>query len=442
MYKFTRSSLAGLFALSIFTTPFAFAQTSTAPQITANQIPNCPSPGEGKDSKDQPGCFDFYVMSQIWLPESCIKIDNSGYRADPEACKSLADNFSGEVTPHGLWQNYETGGYPSYCTDEQLDFEGLSEASRRALRVLYPDVVRDLPGHEWSKHGTCDNTSQQAYFDKLIDRQAVLEQANALVKKNSGKAVAYSALVDAYGGQSMVKLFCNRYENKDDASYPRQYLSEIFTFWSKDLSTQLNKGAVASCDPALPVYIRPTATFISMDDWKKRFAAKYPEPAAVGFDVDDTVLFSSPGFHYLINFKGLSTRGEVFWNWMNNGFDEMSIPKASGRELVQFHRNRGDVVYFITRRPGTEVEELTSVLNVVMEAGVNIPVVFTDEQSKTPYIKKRAIDVYYGDSDTDITEAEAAGAEGVRVMRSSASTATSPNDNGAYGEVVIMNSDH
>ncbi|MCU7715977.1 hypothetical protein OEA27_14565, partial [Escherichia coli] len=53
-------------------------------------------------------------------------------------------------------------------------------------------------------------------------------------------------------------------------------------------------------------------------------------PMAVGFDIDDTVLFSSPGF-----WRGKKTfspesedylKNPVFWEKMNNGWDEFSIP--------------------------------------------------------------------------------------------------------------------
>lgn len=57
-------------------------------------------------------------------------------------------------------------------------------------------------------------------------------------------------------------------------------------------------------------------------------------PMAVGFDIDDTVLFSSPGF-----WRGKETyspdsedylHNPAFWEKMNNGWDEFSIPKRSG----------------------------------------------------------------------------------------------------------------
>ncbi len=53
---------------------------------------------------------------------------------------------------------------------------------------------------------------------------------------------------------------------------------------------------------------------------------------AVGFDIDDTVLFSSPGFWRGKTFSPESEdylKNPVFWEKMNNGWDEFSIPKRS-----------------------------------------------------------------------------------------------------------------
>lgn len=58
---------------------------------------------------------------------------------------------------------------------------------------------------------------------------------------------------------------------------------------------------------------------------------------AVGFDIDDTVLFSSPGFYrgkleYSPNDYSYLKNPE-FWEKMNNEWDKFSMPKKSGTEL-------------------------------------------------------------------------------------------------------------
>lgn len=68
-------------------------------------------------------------------------------------------------------------------------------------------------------------------------------------------------------------------------------------------------------------------------------------PMAVGFDIDDTVLFSSPGF-----WRGQKTfspgsedylKNPQFWEKMNNGWDEFSMPKEVARQLIAMHVKRG-----------------------------------------------------------------------------------------------------
>ncbi|VDZ05866.1 acid phosphatase/phosphotransferase [Escherichia coli] len=81
-------------------------------------------------------------------------------------------------------------------------------------------------------------------------------------------------------------------------------------------------------------------------------------PMAVGFDIDDTVLFSSPGF-----WRGKKTfspesedylKNPVFWEKMNNGWDEFSIPKEVARQLIDMHVRRGDAIFFVTGRSPTK----------------------------------------------------------------------------------------
>lgn len=88
-------------------------------------------------------------------------------------------------------------------------------------------------------------------------------------------------------------------------------------------------------------------------------------PIAVGFDIDDTVLFSSPGFwrgkNVLPGQRSLSENPE-FWEKMNNGWDEFSIPKEVARALIAMHVKRGDSIYFVTGRSQTKTETVSKTL--------------------------------------------------------------------------------
>lgn len=173
---------------------------------------------------------------------------------------------------------------------------------------------------------------------------------------------------------------------------------------------------------------------------------------AVGFDIDDTVLFSSPGF-----FKGQQQfspsssdflNNMEFWEKMNGEWDRFSIPKESGRALISMHLARGDHIYFITARPETKNEIVTTVL----QEDFNIPaekmnkVIFVGEKEgvnlKVPAMKEKKIKVYYGDSNGDITGAREAGARGIRVLRPNNGTNKPMPKAGMYGEEVVVNSSY
>ncbi|EMH4164389.1 acid phosphatase AphA [Pluralibacter gergoviae] len=172
-------------------------------------------------------------------------------------------------------------------------------------------------------------------------------------------------------------------------------------------------------------------------------------PMAVGFDIDDTVLFSSPGF-----WRGQKTWGAGyltnpdFWEKMNNGWDAFSIPKEVGRALIAMHVKRGDSIYFVTGRTQTKTETVSKTLqDDFLIPGVNMnPVIFAGEKAgqntKVQWLRDKNIKVFYGDSDNDITAAREAGARGIRVLRASNSTYRPLPNAGSFGEETIVNSEY
>ncbi|WP_058912433.1 acid phosphatase AphA [Entomohabitans teleogrylli] len=175
-------------------------------------------------------------------------------------------------------------------------------------------------------------------------------------------------------------------------------------------------------------------------------------PMAIGFDIDDTVLFSSAGFWrgqkefspgsqaYLSN--------PAFWEKMNNGWDEFSIPKEVARSLIAMHVRRGDSIYFITGRSPTKTETVSRVLqeNFLIPASSMNPVIFAgdrpDQNTKIQWIKEKDIRIFYGDADADITAAREAGIRGIRILRASNSTYRPLPQAGKFGEEVIVNSEY
>lgn len=175
-------------------------------------------------------------------------------------------------------------------------------------------------------------------------------------------------------------------------------------------------------------------------------------PMAVGFDIDDTVLFSSPGF-----WRGQRTyspdsqdylKNPEFWEKMNNGWDAFSIPKEVARTLIAMHVKRGDSIYFVTGRSQTKTETVSKTLQddfLIPGANMN-PVIFAGDEpgqnTKTQWLKEKNIRVFYGDSDNDITAAREVGARGIRVLRASNSTYRPLPQAGAFNEEVIVNSEY
>jgi ribonuclease T2 len=102
-------------------------------------------------SQEQPGVFDYYLLTLSWSPEFC-----HGHPQKPE-CQSGHHCF----VVHGLWPQYATG-YPENCSTAP----GLTNPAEMA--DIMPDA--GLVAHEWSTHGTCSGLDAESYF-KLL-RQA------------------------------------------------------------------------------------------------------------------------------------------------------------------------------------------------------------------------------------------------------------------------------
>ena len=71
----------------------------------------------------------------------------------------------------------------------------------------------------------------------------------------------------------------------------------------------------------------------------------------------------------------------------------------------------------------------------------NPPVIFAGYTPKTHFIEQHRIQLYYGDSDTDVTEAQEAGIRVVRILRATISTDNRSVKVGGYGEEVLVGSD-
>lgn len=96
------------------------------------------------------GQFDYYVMSLSWSPEYCATSDN------PDSTQCGERRYS--LVVHGLWPQYENGGFPADCSAERA----VPQAIVDSMLDIMPS--KKLIQHEWDKHGTCSGLSVEKYF--------------------------------------------------------------------------------------------------------------------------------------------------------------------------------------------------------------------------------------------------------------------------------------
>ena len=106
--------------------------------------------------RNQPGKFDFYVLSLSWSPSFCKDTEDKGREAS-EQCRGRPFSF----VVHGLWPQYERG-FPRNC---QVPAPRLNRNIMTSMLDLMP--APRLVFHEWDQHGTCSGLSAQAYFDQV-----------------------------------------------------------------------------------------------------------------------------------------------------------------------------------------------------------------------------------------------------------------------------------
>ena len=102
----------------------------------------------------EPGDFDYYILSLSWSPNWCAL--EGAARGAPE-CEEGED--LGWIL-HGLWPQYEDGGWPSRCAARVPD------ATRRQTAAMADIMGSDgLAWHEWQVHGTCSGLPAGEYFN-------------------------------------------------------------------------------------------------------------------------------------------------------------------------------------------------------------------------------------------------------------------------------------
>lgn len=104
--------------------------------------------------RGKPGEFDYYLYSLSWTPGYCVR---EGAKADPRQCAANGGERPGFVL-HGLWPQWNAGGWPERCTRDRNIPRRVAEAMLEIMPT--PELVE----HQWAKHGTCSGLAPDLYF--------------------------------------------------------------------------------------------------------------------------------------------------------------------------------------------------------------------------------------------------------------------------------------
>jgi len=136
-------------------------------------------------AQNQPGVFDYYVLSLSWSPSFC-ETSRSG---DKELqCGSRPYSF----VVHGLWPQYHKG-FPEAC---QVPAPRLDRRIVERMLDLMPS--RTLVLHEWDAHGTCSGLSQPDYFDTVRKARAAVTIPPEYVEPQAPLTVTPREVIDSF----------------------------------------------------------------------------------------------------------------------------------------------------------------------------------------------------------------------------------------------------
>jgi acid phosphatase (class B) len=157
------------------------------------------------------------------------------------------------------------------------------------------------------------------------------------------------------------------------------------------------------------------------------------EQLVVGFDLDDTLAFSTPAF--TVGFESdTKPFSDDFWEVVNASDAGRSVPKASVKALLDWHLASGHRVVVVTARKGIGTAPV--VQWVASTFGLEADAIHF-AKPKTEVLRRLRVRYFYGDSDSDITDAIEAGAVPIRIQRSAKSSYRRKYHPGAFGELVL-----
>src|SRR3984893_9903094 len=147
-------------------------------------------PAAAQDRRqNQPGKFDFYVLSLSWAPSFCdAAFERAPDQAPPPECGQRAYPF----VVHGLWPQYEKG-FPEFC---QQPAPRLDRSVISSMLDLMP--APRLIFNEWDRHGTCSGLGSHAYFETVRKARALVKIPDAYIAPSAPLTVTPDEVEEAF----------------------------------------------------------------------------------------------------------------------------------------------------------------------------------------------------------------------------------------------------
>ena len=231
-----------------------FSGAIFARDMVQQTCPVIPKDKTGAVKSVPAGCFDYYLRAQFWPAESCHAFSG----ANAKACTHLSElDLAKHLTPHGFWPNYHydhAATYPVACTKEFFDWRKIPSPLREQMQRLYA-VSPKLPVHEWSKHGTCTQKTQERYFAKIIEENTT----PTIVQDHVGQSLDYQTMASGWGGAQYVSLLC-----ETDKQDNKQYLSQVWTYYDKQMQKIARPDTYKiqqQCHDDQPIWLRQANVF-------------------------------------------------------------------------------------------------------------------------------------------------------------------------------------
>jgi len=147
--------------------------------------------GSAQDRRqNEPGQFDFYVLSLSWSPSFCDAVTERS--AESAARQPECGDKPYAFIVHGLWPQYERG-FPEFCQNP----------APRLDRNVVSSVIDLMPSprlifREWDRHGVCSGLPARAYFETMRKARAMVKIPEDFLDLKQPRTVAPGEVEEAF----------------------------------------------------------------------------------------------------------------------------------------------------------------------------------------------------------------------------------------------------